>query len=108
MSKKIEDLKLLLSMIPSDQMPDEEKEALIENSKPFFALSEFLMLKHNTSEAIVDAMVKVYLKVRFTGDTGNEAEEMSTLEEQFATEQGYPTPQGLGKAFLEITKLHSL
>lgn len=108
MSKKIQDLKLLLSMIPSDQMSDEEKEALIENSKPFYALSEFLMSKHATSEAVVDAMVKIYLKVRLTGDTDNDNQEMATLVEQFATEQGFPNPEGLGKAFLEIIKFQSL
>lgn len=108
MSRKIQDLKLLLSMIPSDQMPDEEKDALINSSKPLYALSEFLMSKHNTSEAIVDAMAKVYIKVRLTGDTGNDTQEIATLVEQFATEQGFPTPKGLGKAFLEISKFQSL
>lgn len=95
-------------MIPSDQMSDDEKDALIECSKPFYALSEFLMLKHNTSEAMIEAMVKIYLKVRFTGTTGDDNQEMATIVEQFATEQGFPTPEGLGKAFLGMIKFQNI
>jgi hypothetical protein len=100
-------------VIKNSDLQENIKKELLENSKPFYELSEFIQKKFNISAAGAELMLRLYMQVAIE-KLGNaaysmdEKELISILITDYAKKHGFEKYEGLGHSWLTLVNISNI
>lgn len=97
-------------VINNSDFEDKIKKELIENSKPFYELSNFIEKKYHISQAASEMMLQVHLKIAIEklGDDAFNKDEKELISEMligYAKKHGFENHEGLVKSFYTLINI---
>lgn len=97
-------------VINNSDLEDSVKKQLIENSKPFYELSDFIEKKYQISPQGSELMLRLHLSIAIEklGESVFEKDEKELISEMlisYAKKHGFENHEGLVESFYTLTKI---